>query len=169
MRRPSTRRAKTLAIPMVVVALLLAAGCGGGKSVSTPGHPKVDTAAFCVATKMVVAGLVGRGSQALSPKTVPAIEKVQEALATMRAGAPAPIRSDVDQVVTVWSPLVAELLAGAKHPGSKPPASFERDGNKAIKVLFGVPGTAIGVWAGAHCPGYATQGSGVSGAVKASG
>jgi len=145
------RRSALALAAMVVLGLGLAACGGPAKSAAKAG--KAD---FCTATKTVVTGLVGTGgSQALSAKTVQAIEKVQGALATMRAGAPAPIRSDVDQVDTAWSPLLAELLAGAKHPGSKPSASFERDGNKAIKVLRGASGTAIGAWADAHCPGYA--------------
>ncbi len=158
-REPRAGRTKPGATPAVVVAaLLLLAGCGASGPVSPPpGSVKVGRAAFCAAAKAVATGLVGTGGpQALSAKTVPAIEKMQGALATMRAGAPAPIRSDVAQVTTAWSPVLADVVAGAKHPGQKPPASFAHEGSRAVSVLLGAPGTAIGAWADAHCPGYAT-------------
>lgn len=150
----------------LAVIVLLATGCTSTATTATRATTATaspttaaaaKTAAFCAAQKAVFAEVVSTGrSQSLSPAVAPAIEKAEGALATMRTDAPRQIRSEVDGIAATWSPVLAELLAGAQHPGLKPPASFQTGMQKAFHNLVGTMGQRIRSWAAAHCPASST-------------
>ena len=101
---------------------------------------------------MVLTGLATFGpSHELTPKVAPEIDRVSNALRTMSRTAPASLRSVVSQIYGLWSPVLAELLAGAQHPGTTPPRDFQSRITAAGNALYGGPGNRIASWATSHC------------------
>ncbi len=162
------------AVGALAALMLVLADCGssshGGPSAATATVTATRDTAFCGAVTTFTTSIVSptNAHSSLSSSVVPAIERTQRALATMRADAPGAIRSDVDRVATVWSPVFSALLAGARQPGSTPPASFPAQAQKATSVLFGPAGEAIGAWARAHCPGYPSRTASANGRAMSS-
>ncbi len=151
----------------IALAAALLASCSSGPSSSAStattsraspsgAQSASEQGAFCNAAKVFGSGIaLPSGPSPVSNGTLslPQLEGFKSALVTMRTDAPAAIRSDVDQLVSAWGPVISDLIDAYRNPGSTLPPSYAAGKKTAGDEYTGSQGSTESSWVYFHCQG----------------